>query len=326
MIKNIPYIEKYVADLQKESDFLVNSFGFKLLGKTKNSNGNESAILEEGNIRIILTSGKEASNQTDIHGNFIKDIAFEVEDIKSAYKQALEAGFKGFLEPIKEGNVRIAQIGTFGDSIHTLIETTHTEETTGKEGNFHSIDHIAIAVDDLDYWSNLYEKAFSLSEFSKDIIETDKTGMYSRVLSSNNITLFFAAPKEVKYESQIDKYLEENKGSGIQHIALSTKNIVETIKEMKKMGVEFVAPPANYYEELPEDLKNKFKDSFDIIRELEIFIDQDYNGEMLQIFTQPLQDKSAFFFEIIQREKAVTFGKNNVLALFRALEQKFDNA
>lgn len=328
MIKNIPYIEKYVANLEKETDFLVRSFGFNLLNKAQHSNGNESTILEEGNVRIILTSGKEAREQIDIHGDFIKDVAFELKDIESTYDKAIEAGFKPLLDPVKEGDVKLAQISTFGNSIHTLIETKNTKETSPKQGNFQSIDHIAIAVDDLDYWSNLYEKGLNLKEFSKDIIETDKTGMYSRVLNSSNnkVSLFFAAPKKGKLESQIDKYLEENTGSGIQHIALCTKDIITVIKNLKSKNVKFVSPPDNYYEEMAEDLRAKFQDNLNIIRELQIFIDQDYNGEMLQIFTEPLQDRSTFFLEIIQRDKAITFGRNNVLALFRALEQKFQNA
>lgn len=327
MINNIPYVEKYVANLNQETKILVDSFGFNLIGKTTHSNGNESSILEEGNIRFILTSGQAAEDQIKNHGDFIKDLAFEVDDVEKSYTEAIEAGFKPLLDPIKEGDVKLAQISTFGNSIHTLIENSNSK-VKSKNGNFHGIDHIAIAVDDLDYWSNLYEKGLGLKEFSKDIIETDKTGMYSRVLTSSNnkATLFFAAPKDSKIKSQIDEYLDENTGSGIQHIALATKDIITVIKSLKTKGIKFVPPPKNYYEEIPKDLKSKFKDNFDIIRELQIFVDQDYNGEMLQVFTQPMQNRETFFFEIIQRDKAITFGRNNVLALFRALEQKFDNA
>lgn len=326
MITNIPYIEKYVSDLEKESDILVNSFGFCFAGETEHSNGNKSRIFDEGNIRIIITSGSSAEDSIQIHGDYIKDVAFEVDNIDKTYRQALDAGFKPLLDPIKEGDVSIAQISTFGNSIHTLIEskgTTHKK----KAGNFDSIDHIAIAVDDLDYWSNLYEKAFDLKEFSKDTIETDRTGMYSRVLNSEkgSTALFFASPKKGKIKSQIDRYLEENTGSGIQHIALATKDIITLIESLKSKGVDFVSPPDGYYDSLSEELKEKFKDDFNILRELQIFIDQDYNGEMLQIFTQKMQERDTFFFEIIQREKAITFGRNNVLALFKALEKKFEN-
>lgn len=327
MIKDIPYIEKYVTNLDKETQLMADSFGFKLLGKTKHSNGNESSILEEGNVRIILTSGQSALDQIKIHGDFIKDVALEVDNIETAYSNAINAGFKPVLEPVMEGNTRLAQISTFGNSIHTLIEPENVQ-IKAKPGNFKNIDHIAIAVDDLDYWSNIYEKGLNMQEFSKDTIETDKSGMHARVLTSQNhkVTLFFASPKSGKIESQIDRYLYENTGSGVQHIALATKDIITVIESLRNKGVNFVSPPENYYNEIPEDLKAKFENSFDILRELQIFIDQDYNGEMMQIFTEPMQDKATFFFEIIQREKAKTFGRNNVLALFRALEKKFEDA
>ena len=214
MIIDIPYIERYVSDLNKETSILSEKFGFDIIGENKKSNGDHSTILHQGNIRIILTSGPNAGKEVELHASFIKDVAFRVKDIKQAYESATQSGFRPLLAPMEYEGRKIAQIGSCGSLIHTLIETSAPiNREQDNPSLFDSIDHIAIAVDDLQHWTNIYETGLGLREFTSNIIKTNKTGMKSRVLRSeaSNVTLFFASPEEVLYKSQIDKFLEENK-------------------------------------------------------------------------------------------------------------------
>lgn len=346
MIKKIDHVELYVANIVQATSFYKNTFGFKTIAERIFDDEKVSNLLTQGNIQLILTSSKNPkdniSKQVNLHGDFVKDISFEVVGIEKIFSQIISNDFKVVEFPTKleyQGNVIIkAKIATFGDVEHTLIEKIDCnkkfilpdypvlDNDIKIEANLQTIDHVAIAVDNLYEWKNLYQQGLNFYQFYQETIETKHTGMDSIVMNSpnNSVKFVFVAPKKGTYKSQIEKFLEYNSSCGVQHLAFSTQNILDTIKYLKQNNIEFLPIPDSYYENLPIVLKEKFKSSFNTIKELRILLDQDDDGYLQQIFTKPLQTTPTFFLEIIQREGANSFGRNNIMALFKAVEKQLD--
>lgn len=344
MIKKIGYVELYVTNIVQATSFYQNTFGFEIIAQKTFNNEIVSNLLTQGDIQLILTSSKNpgdnVTKQVNLHGDFVKDISFEVIDIEKTFNQIITSGFKVIEFPTKleyQDNIIIkAKIATFGDIEHTLIEKIDcnkrfilpdypTLDTDIKiEANLQTIDHVAIAVDNLYEWKNLYKQGLNFYQFYQETIETKHTGMDSVVMNSlnNSVKFVFVAPKKGTYKSQIEKFLEYNGSCGIQHLAFSTQNILDTIKYLKQNSIEFLSIPDSYYENLPLALKEQFKTNFNVIKELGILLDQDDSGSLQQIFTKPIQTKPTFFLEIIQREGSSSFGKNNIMALFKAVEKQ----
>ncbi len=344
MIKNINYIELYVANVIQSTSFYKNALGFEIIAQDICHDEKVSNLLTQGNITLILTSSRHfkdsISKQLNLHGDFVKDISFEITNMEEVFDQILNTSFKIIDYPTKieyQGDIIIkAKIATFGDVEHTLIEKINcskkfvlpgypTFKNGGKIGtNLKTVDHIAIAVNNLYKWKNLYKHGLNFHKFYQETIETEHSGMDSVVMNSpNNLIKFvFVAPKKGEYKSQIEKFLECNGSCGVQHLAFSTQDILNTIKQLRQNGIEFLKVPDNYYENLPEALKKHFKDEFCTIKNLGILLDQDGDGYLQQIFTKPLQTRPTFFLEVIRREGSNSFGRNNIMALFKAVEKE----
>ena len=354
MIHKITHVEMYVANIIQASNFYKNALGFKVIAQNINANSNASNttvshILTQGSIYLILTSSVDSqglvSKQVNIHGDFVKDLAFEVNDIDKIFSNSIPQGFKVIEEPTTiehQGNKLIkAKIGTFGDVEHTLIERVsynsdfilvghsvlNLQTKIPPQFNEINLDHVAIAVDDLDKWTEFYRKGLGFYQYYNETIETKRTGMDSIVMNSTNdlVKFVFIAPKKSTYKSQIEKFLEYNNAPGVQHLAFSTRDIIDTVHNLTKHDIEFLAIPDEYYDNLSTVLKERFQDNFSSIKELGILVDQDSEGYLQQIFTKPLQTKPTFFLEIIQRIGANSFGRNNIMALFQAVEKQLDN-
>jgi 4-hydroxyphenylpyruvate dioxygenase len=237
------------------------------------------------------------------------------------------------------GRVRRASVGTYGDTIHSLIERDDysgpflpgfearaPRETT--PGGLGRIDHVVgnVGWDEMNPWVEHYTQVFGFHPFvsfdDKDI-STEFTALRSVVVANpaENIKMPINEPAEGKKRSQIEEYIDYYRGPGVQHLALTTADIIATVARLKAAGVEFLEPPASYYEQLADRLSGlDFKEDIEALRPLGILVDRDEKGYLLQIFTKPMTDRPTLFFEIIQRKGSDSFGKGNFKALFEAIE------
>ena len=342
MVIRILYVELYVANIIQATYFYINSFGFRLVDSEKYEDEDQvSVVLIQKNVKLILTSSKQIesaiSKEVYLYGDFVKDIALEVSSMNSLYQKAIQNGFIAITAPkemmIHGKNVKRSVISTLGNIQHTLIENIDSvdhyleNQHHNKKNLIHYIDHIAIAVDNLTTWQNLYEEGLDFYPFCRETIETKHSGMDSIVMNSrnNSVKFVFVSPKGGANQSQIQKYLDYNNSTpGVQHFAFATENILDIVAKCRNNNIEFLPIPDSYYIDLPLELKKNFKASIENIKDFKVLVDKDENGYLLQIFTKPLQTRPTFFCELIQRQGATGFGKNNIMALFKALEKQVE--
>ncbi|HNF32706.1 MAG TPA: 4-hydroxyphenylpyruvate dioxygenase, partial [Bacteroidia bacterium] len=175
-------------------------------------------------------------------------------------------------------------------------------------------------------WVKFYEDVMGfklLITFDDSDISTEYSALMSKVVSNGNGYIKFPInePADGKRKSQIEEYIEFYHGAGVQHVAIATDDIITTVTELRNRGVEFLHVPEVYYEEV-WDRVGKINEDVATIKKLNILVDRDDEGYLLQLFTKPVQDRPTVFFEIIQRCGAKSFGKGNFKALFEAIERE----
>ncbi|KAB7707845.1 4-hydroxyphenylpyruvate dioxygenase [Bacillus aerolatus] len=348
-VQNIHHLEIYAGNAKQSAYFFSKAFGFKVVayrGLETGCRDRVSYVLEQGAIRLVITGSLEA--QTDVaefiklHGEGAKDIALKVSDIEETYKGAIERGGIGiretWVEQDENGQVKKAILGTYGDTLHTLVETVdykgcflpgyepHDHVIAAEPTGLIGIDHIVGNVERMDEWTSYYEKVFGfkvLKHFDDDDISTEYSALMSKVMMNGTGRIKFPInePAEGKRKSQIQEYLDFYNGPGVQHIALLTNDIISTITALKANGVEFLQTPGTYYEELA-DRVGKIDEDVKKLQELNILVDRDDEGYLLQIFTKPIVDRPTLFIEIIQRKGALGFGDGNFKALFESIERE----
>ena len=350
----IDYVELYVGNAKQSAYYYKTAFGFQseaYSGLETGKNDKVSYVLKQDKIRLVLTSpynkGGEINEHIENHGDGVKVIAFWVEDAKKSFDETVKRGAKPYLEPITEedenGFVIRSGIHTYGETIHLFIERknykgvfmpgfkkwkSHYNPTSIGLGY---IDHIVgnVRWNQMNVWSKFYEEVLGFSQiisFDDNDISTEYTALMSKVMSNGNGRVKFPINEPAKgiNKSQIEEFLDFYNSPGAQHIAVSTDNIVHTVSEMKKRGVEFLYVPDEYYDTLIDRVGN-IEEDVDTLKEHGILIDRDEEGYLLQLFTKPVQDRPTMFFEIIQRKGAVSFGKGNFKALFVAIETEQRN-
>ncbi|MCS0824634.1 4-hydroxyphenylpyruvate dioxygenase [Cytobacillus firmus] len=348
-VKSIHYLELYVGNAKQTAYFYSKAFGFKLVayrGLETGSRESVSYVMKQGTILLIITGSltdeSEVADFIKKHGEGVKDIALLVKDIQTTYQGAIERGGLGIREPWEEkdenGTVKKAIIGTYGDTIHTIIEPLNykgifmpgfeaCEEINGVNyTGLVGVDHIVGNVEVMEDWTNYYENVFGFSvlkHFDDEDISTEYSALMSKVMMNGTGRIKFPInePAEGKRKSQIQEYLDYYKGPGVQHIALLTNDIIGTVTALKRNGVEFLSTPGTYYEELASRVGNIDED-LKKLEELNILVDRDDEGYLLQIFTKPLVDRPTLFIEIIQRKGALGFGDGNFKALFESIERE----
>ena len=336
VLTKINYIEIYVANIIQSKYFYIQGFGFKeIYNKSDKKNNSEQSLLRLGNIFLLVTSSKDSnsriSKEISMRGDAIKDIALEVGDINSVIDKANRFGVSILEQPnecllFESEKVIKAVIGTFGETKHTLVQKIDNNITNSDEGANHieHIDHLAIAVDDFDYCKSYYETIFDFHQSYEEKIETSLTGMDSIVMNSKSdeIRFVFVKPLKKKLTSQIDMFLKYNGMPGVQHVAFLTTNIVNTLEVLKNNRIELLNVPDSYYENLSQNIKLSYQKVLSQLKNLNVLIDEEGENFLLQVFTKPVQTRPTLFYEIIQREGAKNFGKNNITALFKAMEQQ----
>ena len=350
-INGTDYIEFYVGNAKQAAQYYRSAFGFQLLayrGPETGTRDRASYLVVQNKVRLILTSAitpdGPIADHVFRHGDGVRDIALWVDDTREAFRLAVERGARPVHEPQvlrdDHGEVVIAAIHTYGDTIHSLIQRS------GYEGPFMPgfkpvtsrynpppvgllhVDHCVgnVELGKMNTWVKFYEDVMgfrNLISFDDKDISTEYSSLMSKVVASGNDRIKFPInePAAGKKKSQIDEYLEFYRGPGVQHLAIATDDIVATVTALRDRGVEFLRVPATYYETVL-DRVGKIDEALAPLQELGILIDRDDEGYLLQIFSKPVQDRPTVFYEIIQRKGARSFGKGNFKALFEASERE----
>ena len=346
-LKRIHHVELWAGNAKQSAYFYRKAFGFSQLAYSGLETGcrdTASYVLAQGKIRFVITSalsaGHPAAEHVRLHGDGVRDIALQVDDADFAYAEAVRRGAKGVIEPhdIRDefGTVRRAAVQTYGETIHSFISYDDYRgaflpgypraEVAGESTGLLIVDHMVgnVELGKMNVWAEWYTKVMGFSRYitfdDKDI-STEYSALMSIVMSDDNRVVKFPInePAPGRKKSQIDEYLDWYGGAGVQHVALLSGDIIETVKKLKANGVEFLSVPDSYYEELPHRV-GEIEEPMEKIRELNILVDKDDEGYLLQLFTKPVEDRPTVFFEIIQRKGSRGFGKGNFKALFKSIE------
>jgi 4-hydroxyphenylpyruvate dioxygenase len=346
------YVELWVGNAKQAAYFYEHAMGFTrtaYAGPETGVRDRASYVLEQGDVRFVVTTAlredHEISRHHARHGDGVRDIALTVPDAKEAYRQAVQRGARGVLEPThvddEFGSLELAAIATYGDTIHTFVNRADyagpfkpgyvSQSSNGSRSagvGFANIDHIVgnVELGRMDHWVDFYERVFGMTNilhFGDDQIQTEYSALMSKVMSdgSGKIKFPINEPAEGKRKSQIEEYIEFYNGAGAQHIALASTNIVQTVEQMKERGVLFLDTPDTYYDEV-EDRVGEIAEDYRVLQKHKILVDRDDDGYLLQIFTKTAQDRPTVFFEVIERHGATTFGDGNFKALFEAIERE----
>jgi 4-hydroxyphenylpyruvate dioxygenase len=348
-LKAIHHVELLVGNAKQAAYFYRHAFGFSQLAYAGPETGvkeQASYVLYQGNIRLVvstpLSPQDPMAEHLHRHGDGVLDIAFLVDDVDACIADAVKRGAKLALPPYDRsdqfGRIRRAKIRAYGDTLHSLISTIdyngpflpgyQVRRRPSAGAGLERIDHIVGNVENgqMNEWGTFYNKVLGFHQFmsfdDKDI-STEFSALRSQVMAGPNDVVKFPInePAPGKRKSQIQEYLDYNGGAGVQHIAVSTRDIIHTVSVLKDNGVEFLSVPGSYYEKL-WDRVGEVHEDHNAIRELGILVDRDEKGYLLQIFTKPVEDRPTLFFEIIQRQGSDAFGKGNFKALFEAIERE----
>jgi len=343
------HVELYVGNARQATYHCQHAFGFDVIAYSGPETGvrdRASYVLQQGTVRLVLTApmGPDSAiaEHVRLHGDGVRSVSLATNNADSAYEAAVARGARGVEEPHtledEHGIIRVSAIATFGDTIHRFIERNEytgvhmpgfrPDRRAGGGVGLRFIDHTVgnVEMGSLHDWVGFYAEVFGFNvfqEFSDDDIATQYSALRSTVTRDpvSRITMPINEPAAGMRASQIQEYLDFYRGSGIQHIALHTDDIITTVAAMRERGVEFLNAPTAYYDALGTRADGIDED-FDKLRHLNVLIDRDDDGYLLQLFTRAIGDRPTLFFEVIQRKGSLGFGKGNFKALFEAIERE----
>lgn len=351
-INGTDHIEFYVGNAKQAAYYYQSAFGFKLIayaGPETGMRDRASYVLQQDKIRLVMTTNMhpnhEVAEHVNQHGDGVKFLSLWVDDARKSFEETVARGAKPAMEPQvfkdEHGEVVISAIHTYGDTIHKFVERKNykglflpgfgepincrvNEQSIGLKYIDHCVGNVELGK--MNEWVKFYEDVMGfqlLVTFDDKDISTEYTALMSKVVSNGNGYIKFPInePADGKRKSQIEEYLDFYHGAGVQHIAVATDDIIHTVGEMRKRGVDFLYVPDTYYDTLTERV-GSINEDIEKLKDLNILVDRDDEGYLLQIFTKPVQDRPTLFFEIIQREGARSFGKGNFKALFESIERE----
>lgn len=348
-IEGFDYIEFFVGNALQACYYYHRGFGFDVIayqGLETGSRDRCSYVLKQKNVQIVLTSALSSSSpiaeHVHKHGDGVKNIGLRVKDARKAYETAIARGAESVSPPThkenEDGILVTAQIKTYGDTIHTFVER-HGYKGTFAPGfkavdkksdgtGLLIIDHVVgnVETERMEHWVEYYQKVFGFyvyQYFDAKDISTQYSALVSKVMANKagSIKLPINEPALGKRKSQIQEYLDYYTAPGVQHIAISTADIIKTVSQLRDRGIEFLTVPRSYYDALPERV-GKIDEDIEMLHKLGILVDRESEGYLLQIFTKPVEDRPTLFFEVIQRKGAKGFGKGNFKALFESIERE----
>ena len=350
-INGTDYVELYVGNAKQSAHYYKTAFGFESVAYSGLETGNKesvSYVLQQDKIRLVLTSPLKKdgpiNEHINKHGDGVKVIALWVEDATKAWEETTSRGAESFMKPEKtedeHGYVVRSGIHTYGETIHIFVErsnykgvflpgfkawkTDYNPAPTGLKYIDHMVGNVGWG--EMNKWCEFYAKVMGFAQlvsFDDKDISTEYTALMSKVMSNGTGRIKFPInePAEGRKKSQIEEYIDFYNGAGVQHIALATNNIIETVRNLRSRGVEFLYVPEIYYDNIL-DRVGEIDEELEPLKEMNILIDRDDEGYLLQIFTKPVLDRPTMFFEIIQRKGAQSFGKGNFKALFESIEHE----
>jgi 4-hydroxyphenylpyruvate dioxygenase len=345
------YIEFYVGNAKQSAYYYQAAWGYELVAYSGPETGVReyaSYVLQQGKIRIVLTSAFSAEHVIAKHqlkhGDGVKVLALWVDDATAAYEATTKRGATSALAPTmykdEFGEVVVSAIETYGETIHKFVERKNYKgaflpgykavksnfpiQSVGLKYVDHCVGNVELGA--MNQWVKFYEDVMGfklLLTFDDEDISTEYSALMSKVVSNGNGYIKFPInePAHGKKKSQIEEYLDFYNSAGVQHIAVATDDIIATVTELRARGVEFLYVPDTYYDDLKERV-GEIKEDMALIKALNILVDRDGEGYLLQLFTKPVQDRPTLFFEIIQRNGAKSFGKGNFKALFESIERE----
>ena len=347
------YVEFYVGNAKQAAHFYKTAFGFQSLAYAGPETGMKdkvSYVIRQNKLTFVLTTPLRSDNgiadHIYKHGDGVKVLALKVDDATKAFEETTKRGAKTYLEPTvlkdENGEVVLSGIQTYGETVHLFVERKNyngvfmpgfrewKSDYNPTETGLLYVDHCVgnVGWNQMNPWVKFYEDVMgfkNILSFDDKDISTEYSALMSKVMSNGNGFIKFPInePAEGKKKSQVEEYLEFYNGEGVQHVAIATNDIVKTVTELQKRGIEFLNIPASYYETVL-DRVGKIDEDLQPLQNLGVLIDRDEEGYLLQIFSKPLEDRPTLFFEIIQRKGAKSFGKGNFKALFEALEREQD--
>lgn len=345
------HIELYVSNAKQAAHFYKTAFGFQSFAYAGLETGlrdRESYVVKQDKITLVLTSplksGTDIGRHIDQHGDGVKAVAIWVDDATHSYNETVKRGAKPFMAPKvmedKDGSVTISGIYTYGETLHMFVERSNYKgvflpgykawesDYNPTETGLKYVDHMVgnVELGQMNEWVDFYKQVMGFTQiisFDDKDISTEYTALMSKVVSNGNGRIKFPInePADGRKKSQIEEYLDFYEGSGVQHIAIATDDIIHTVTELRNRGIDFLRVPRNYYETVL-DRVGAIDEKIDKLADLGILVDRDDEGYLLQIFTKPLEPRPTLFFEIIQRKGATSFGKGNFKALFEAIERE----
>ena len=345
------YVELYVGNAKQAAYYYMSAWGFQPLaycGLETGVRDRVSYVLQQDKIRLVLTSSLQPDGpinaHVNAHGDGVKVIALWVDDATKSWEETTSRGGVSCMKPETHvdatGSVVLSGIHTYGETLHLFVERKNyngiflpgykawNPSYRAPEVGLKFIDHMVgnVGWNEMDKWCEFYAKVMGFAQlvsFDDKDISTEYTALMSKVMSNGNGRIKFPInePASGKKKSQIEEYIDFYNGAGVQHIAVATENIVETVTALKARGVEFLYVPETYSDDVL-DRVGKIDEDLAPLKELGILIDRDDEGYLLQLFTKPVLDRPTMFFEIIQRKGAKSFGKGNFKALFEAIERE----
>ena len=350
-INGTDFVEFFVGNAKQAAQYYQSAFGYQLVayrGPETGTRDRASYLLQQHKVRLVLTSAlapdHPIADHVNRHGDGVRDIALWVDDARTAFDLAVERGARSVQKPtvLRDdfGEVVLAGIHTYGDTIHSLVERRNykglflpgfqavTPRYSPSPIGLQYVDHCVgnVELGAMNTWVNFYQEVMgfrNLISFDDKDISTEYSSLMSKVVASGNDRIKFPInePAQGRKKSQIDEYLDFYRGPGVQHIAIATDNIVETVTALRDRGVDFLQVPKAYYDSVL-DRVGRIDEDLAPLKELDILVDRDDEGYLLQIFSKPVQDRPTLFYEIIQRKGAKSFGKGNFKALFEAIERE----
>jgi 4-hydroxyphenylpyruvate dioxygenase len=350
-INGTDHIEFYCGNAKQSAYYYQTAWGYELVAYAGPETGvrdRASYVLQQNKIRLVLTSAlhpdHEISKHHLQHGDGVKVLALWVDDTRKSFEETVKRGAVPVMEPQvvtdKDGEVVIAAIQTYGQTIHKFVERKNYKgafmpgfqprkgTVPVKPVGLQYVDHCVgnVELGQMNRWVKFYEDVMGfklLLTFDDKDISTEYSALMSKVVSNGSGYIKFPInePAAGRKKSQIEEYIEFYKGAGCQHIAVLTHDIISTVSELRARGVEFLYVPDNYYDDVWSRV-GKINEDAEAIRKLNILVDRDDEGYLLQLFTKPVQDRPTVFYEIIQRCGAKSFGKGNFKALFESIERE----
>lgn len=350
-INGTDYVEFYVGNAKQAAHYYQTAFGFQPLAYAGLETGltdRTSYVIQQGKIRFMLTTAlhpeSPVAEHVKKHGDGVKVTALWVDDARSAFEETVKRGAKPYFEPRVEkddaGEVVLSGIHIYGETVHIFVERKNYKgvflpgfvkwepEYRPSEVGLKYIDHMVGNVDwgQMNTWVDFYSNVMGfrqLLSFDDKDISTEYTALMSKVMSNGNGYIKFPInePAKGKKKSQIEEFIDFYHGSGVQHVAMATDNIIQTVSALKSRGVEFLSVPDSYYETITERV-GLIDEDVQELRKRGILVDRDEEGYLLQLFSKPVEDRPTVFYEIIQRKGAKSFGKGNFKALFESIERE----